>query len=281
MAATDAVDAVVYYTLDGSDPRLRGGLVSQTAIAYTSPVTVNQLTTVKARVKDANGWSPLREAEFYPAGHPRDLQISEILYAPMGTNAVDGKRLEFVEIRNSGPARISLDQIRISGGIDFVFPSGLFLDPGEHTVVVSDEPAFVARNDSVRVAGEYSGNLSNSGERITLGHSAFGTIQQVVYSNWFPWPQAAHTLGHSLIPVDLSNRGRPTQSTAWMASRHPGGTPGTARSVDPNWIEDEILGWIYSDTGEMKTGDWLYSTIIGWFYFGSESPSGRWFWVLK
>jgi hypothetical protein len=42
--------AAIYYTLDGSDPRLAGGGISQNAILYSGPVTLNFLTTVNARV---------------------------------------------------------------------------------------------------------------------------------------------------------------------------------------------------------------------------------------
>src|SRR5262249_20767679 len=58
---------VIYYTTDGSDPRLRGALVNPVAIAYSRPITINNVLFIRARVKDGGNWSPLVEATFYPA----------------------------------------------------------------------------------------------------------------------------------------------------------------------------------------------------------------------
>lgn len=55
----------IYYTLDGSDPRLSGGeLKTRGAFAYSSPVKINGNGTVKARVKSGTNWSALTEATF-------------------------------------------------------------------------------------------------------------------------------------------------------------------------------------------------------------------------
>jgi hypothetical protein len=54
----------IYYTLDGSEPRLAGGKVSPKAKAYDSPVTVDGNVVAKARVLLESDWSPLTEAEF-------------------------------------------------------------------------------------------------------------------------------------------------------------------------------------------------------------------------
>src|SRR5690606_31597401 len=43
----------IFFTLDGSDPRLIGGATAPTAIEYSGTITLSQPTTVKARVRSS------------------------------------------------------------------------------------------------------------------------------------------------------------------------------------------------------------------------------------
>jgi autotransporter-associated beta strand protein len=55
----------IYYTLDGSDPRVENtGAVSPTATAYTTALTITGQKTLKARVLSGGVWSALDEAVF-------------------------------------------------------------------------------------------------------------------------------------------------------------------------------------------------------------------------
>lgn len=55
----------VWYTVDGSDPRLTGGGVNTTsATAYTGPVIFSETTQVKARVLNGSSWSALNAATY-------------------------------------------------------------------------------------------------------------------------------------------------------------------------------------------------------------------------
>jgi len=56
---------VVYYTTDGSDPRLVGGAINTTsAQTYSGNVTLSETTHVKARILRNGQWSALSEATF-------------------------------------------------------------------------------------------------------------------------------------------------------------------------------------------------------------------------
>ena len=56
---------VVYYTTDGSDPRLIGGAVNTaSASTFASDVSLESTTLIKARVNDNGDWSALTEALF-------------------------------------------------------------------------------------------------------------------------------------------------------------------------------------------------------------------------
>ncbi|HKX60606.1 MAG TPA: CotH kinase family protein, partial [Verrucomicrobiae bacterium] len=47
----------IYYTLDGSDPRARGGQPSAKAVAYKGPVTAKAGETIRTRVRRGDQWS--------------------------------------------------------------------------------------------------------------------------------------------------------------------------------------------------------------------------------
>lgn len=60
-----AADRDIYYTLDGSDPRMPGGTIGGTAMLYGGPVPINGDVTVKARMRLQSGeWSALVETQF-------------------------------------------------------------------------------------------------------------------------------------------------------------------------------------------------------------------------
>ncbi|MGJ8696580.1 MAG: chitobiase/beta-hexosaminidase C-terminal domain-containing protein [Verrucomicrobiaceae bacterium] len=60
---------VVYFTTDGSDPRVLGGGIAGTP--YAGPVTLNDDTRVRARVLEGGTWSPEIDVEFtLPFAHP-------------------------------------------------------------------------------------------------------------------------------------------------------------------------------------------------------------------
>ncbi|MFH1107984.1 MAG: CotH kinase family protein [Planctomycetota bacterium] len=62
----DPGTGTVYYTLDGTDPRLPGGAVSPTALEYTGPLVLTVDTEVKARINYGSTWSALNKAKLEP-----------------------------------------------------------------------------------------------------------------------------------------------------------------------------------------------------------------------
>ena len=63
-----ATQGAVYYTLDGSDPRLVGGGVSPVAKKYTRPVRISKSSVVKVRVRFEEEWSAIDELPFEVKG---------------------------------------------------------------------------------------------------------------------------------------------------------------------------------------------------------------------
>jgi hypothetical protein len=67
---------IVYFTTDGSDPRTWDLKASVSANAISeNGITINNTTTIKARTKDGNEWSPLHEIKVVPNGNEITIHI--------------------------------------------------------------------------------------------------------------------------------------------------------------------------------------------------------------
>ena len=85
-----AAEGIIYYTSDGSDPRLPGGTLSPTAKTLPgNGVPVNSAVQLQARLQLADGsWGPLSSAKFTNAV-PADasiLLVSEVESHPARTS---------------------------------------------------------------------------------------------------------------------------------------------------------------------------------------------------
>ncbi len=210
----------LYYSLDGSDPRLPGGAVNPQATRVTGVVTLPHSVTVKARAYANQTWSPLSEALFAVGPVKESLRISEIMYHPSNGDA------EYLEVQNVGAEKINLNQVHFTDGITFTFDA-VDLDPGQVTLIVSDANAFAfAYGSGLPVAGIYTGKLSNSGERITLVDALDQTIQSFSYDD--DWYKTTDGDGYSLVAVDPAHTDPNDMSRrdAWMPSPTQGGSPG-------------------------------------------------------
>jgi hypothetical protein len=152
----------------------------------------------------------------YPLVGP--IVFNRIMYRP----ASGGD--EFVELLNSATYPIALydplypeNRWRISGGIEYTFDSTILLEPGEKILIVpTNAPAFRLKyglSDAIKIAGPYTNQLSNSGERIALfrpdppqqppasnaGLVPYILVEDVTYSPTAPWPTAADGTGAALL----------------------------------------------------------------------------------
>ena len=234
--------AKIYYTLDGSDPRLPGGTIAPAAVEYTSAVTLSTTTRVRARIIDGSSASAEIDATFL-SDQPFPVRIVELHYHPANhPNVVDDEDLEFFELLNTGNQAVSLDGVRI---VDFAnpgysFPAGLTLAPGERIVVARDPAVFqtvYGNNINLAPAGYDPANLSNGGERVRLLGPAGETIQDFTYDDVAPWPTSPDGGGPSLEIIDPL--GDPADAANWRASSVNGGTPGTgaADTTSPTVLE--------------------------------------------
>ena len=100
---------VIYYTTDGSDPRLSGGTIAPSAKKYTESIVLPQgVTDIKARVKEGNSWSAMSLQRFYVEQTYSDLVINEIMYRSDSICSPYFEELDYLEIYNKGSQNIDL-----------------------------------------------------------------------------------------------------------------------------------------------------------------------------
>ncbi len=253
---TVPTNTTVYYTLDGTDPRLHGSAtgndIAAGARTYSGPITVNANSRLVARARNPNHtaltgpnnpplksiWSGNVEATYVVTPFP--ITVSEIMYHPAGDGADTGfeaDEFEYIEFLNTGISAVNLVGFELKGGIDFKFaPTNAVtsLAAGGRMLLVKSLAAFKARYPAaLPIAGEFSGNLGNDGDRIAL----FGPLQEPVFD--FRYEPTWHTntdgAGRSLVlknestaPALLGN------VDSWRPSANDNGSPGVQ---DPNPLE--------------------------------------------
>ncbi len=292
---------VVWYTLDGGDPRQEGGAIAPGAIQYDgNPLTLSRSTRVRARVLNGDEWSAVTDALFLtelPAD-ASNLRITEINYNPLdgrpefGESDVDGARFEFIELQNVAATAINLsgvkfEQTAVNGqdeGISFFFGPQT-LGPGQRTVIVRDRAAFQSRYGTEVPLGQgdsglgdavpsqwTGGSLSNGGETLTVRDASGVLIEQLRYDDEGSWPDRADGDGATLERT--ATDGDPLDGGAWRSSREIGGSPGAAGSEPVETVVvNEILS--NSDTPAVDRIEFLNRTgatidMSGWYISDSS-----------
>ncbi len=217
-----------FYTLDGSDPRTPVGTVSTNAFGYRLPFTINRTTTVSARALLDDTWSDLRRATYIMSNDYSKIIISEVMYQPPGTNTLQERNREFVELKNTGLETLDLSGVNFRG---FFFPTGATIGPGEFRVLVRNSNEFQAVHPGVRVDGTYLTYLLNDDSTLYLNHASGGVLFSMSYGTFGPWPttpddHGVTQLGFSLVPVDPKHLPDPHHYRSWRASTFEGGSPG-------------------------------------------------------
>ena len=216
----------VYYTLDGSDPRLTGGSVAPGALTYSGAIPLQESVQVKSRVLAGGTWSALNAADFTIIQTFTNLFVTEIMYHPPARDGVDGDEFEFVELKNVSDQELDLSGVHFTNGIQFTFPRGFKLAPGRFVLLVSNASAFTLKYPNVKLDGLYTGRLSNGGETLTLVHAVGTPIFSVKYDGKNPWPLTPDGQDFSLVPINPNLNPDPNDPAHWRASSDIGGSPG-------------------------------------------------------
>ena len=258
----------IFFTTDGSDPRLVGGAVSPTAQSYSVPIGITGPTVVRARVLTGTSWSPIIEHVFFPPQDFSKLLITEVMYHPPNVGAIDSDEYEFVELKNAGTNTLSLGGLRFNG-ITYNFPANATLAPEQFYVIARNAARFSEKYPGVAIHGAFSGRLDNGGETLTISHVLGGRVVSVNFDDDAPWPITADEFGFSLVPVQPNANPDPDDARNWRASTFIGGSPGVddpAPIVAPVLI-NEVLS--HSETGidfiELFNPNGAAVDIGGWF----------------
>ena len=219
----------ILYTTDGTDPRLPGGDVSPHALAARSNATVqiDRTTLVRARILDETTWSPLHEALYVVEDGYVTLKVTELMYHPDQCMQRDPDDCEFIELQNTGDTATDLYGASFSDGIGFAFSYPASMEPGAFLVLASDSAGFRERY-GFGPFGQYSGRLSNRGERLALEHAFGDVIWEMEYMDRAPWPEEADGDGYSLVLVRPDQQRPPNLPSSWRASSSVGGSPGAS-----------------------------------------------------
>jgi hypothetical protein len=173
--------------------------------------------------------------------------IDELMYHPADVND------EYIELYNPTGRHIVLENAagswRLDGGVDYTFPAGAALPAGGRLIVVNFDPhAETARlsnfaaaygtrplTPGVHIVGPWSGNLSNRGESVALEKPeppdqpgdlrSWIIVDEVIYGDVLPWPQAADGTGEALQRVSAEGSRSGNDPANWHATLP---TPGNA-----------------------------------------------------
>ncbi len=173
--------------------------------------------------------------------------ISEIQYHPpdLGTN--DNTLDEFVELLNITGAPVPLydpshptNTWQLDDAVEFTFPTGIALLPGQPVLVVGFDPqtnaaalaefrATYSLSETATIFGPYAGKLDNSAESVELfkpdspqtdgpdaGLVPYVLVDRVHYRDLPPWPPAADGTGASLQRLNVAAYGN--EPTNWTAA---------------------------------------------------------------
>ncbi len=172
---------------------------------------------------------------------PPPVAINEIYYHPLGDRDEDE---ELVELRNNTGAAINLRGYSFSDGIRFTFEEDHVLEPGGF-VVVCRNAEHVRQSFAIdNAVGDFEGQLSNDGERLTLVDASSAFVDSVRYGDDGDWPVAADGLGHSLekiVPTAIGD-----DPASWTAATH--------RTTD-GWSTFSVTGTATSSRFFIYLGD--------------------------
>ena len=259
------------------DMFLRGETTQGGGDNVSDPLFLTSPVLLRARSYDSGSkeWSALNEAFFsidsVPAGSD-NLIISEINYHPFNPTrseeievSTDRDDFEFIEFFNTGASAVDLTGIRFESGVNFTFPDNTILAAGKYLLLVRDREAFETRYgvSAVQIY-EYTGRLSNDGEKLRVIDDTSDPIIDFTYNDQIPWPKVADGDGSSLI---LSGEAL-NDPSSWVASRNQGGSPGEAEAETVTYAEWALQNAVQGGPEDDDDGDTVSNYLE--YYFGSR-----------
>lgn len=200
------------------------------AMEYIGTIDLTETTNINARSFDNGRWSALHQAVFSLTNYSQYLKLTEIHYHPLDNNIINGRELEFIELKNFSDKTIDLGLMHFSEGIYFTFKPGSKLQAGQTIVLASNCNEFEKRY-GIPPFDCFDGNLDNSGEKIVLLDALTDTIFSLEYDDKTPWTTLADGAGYSLVLIDTNSDIK--NPLNWVASKYIHGSPGEEDIATP------------------------------------------------
>ena len=122
---------------------------------------------------------------------------------------------EFIEIKNTGDETVNLTGVYFSGtGFVYQFPPSAQILPNSTKILASNMAVFRTKY-GVAASGQFTRNLSSTGENLVLVDGFGNVIDNVYYSNLPPWPDADGNGSYLELPDPLSDN---NVGSNWIAS---------------------------------------------------------------
>ena len=210
--------SVIESFIDQTVATISEAAVRENSKWFTVPNLSNEITKIKDFLKLRIAWITSAIGQFSNCSNVSvpPLVITKIMYNPNTTiDFPKSNDQEFIEIKNAGNSEVNLTGIYFSGtGFVYQFPANSTISPNEVKILANNPVVFMARY-GIPPSGQFTRNLSNTGEKLVLSDGFGNVIDSVSYSNLPPWP-SADSNGYYLELIDpLSDN---SDATNWVAS---------------------------------------------------------------
>jgi len=159
----------------------------------TIPDLSGEITKIKNFMKNRIEWmtTKIGPATSCPSINLPSLVITKIMYNPdTSVDFPNSNDQEFLEIKNTGNQTVDLTGIYFGGtGFVYRFPAHSEIRQGA-TTILANKPMVFTRKYGILPSGQFTRNLSNTGENLVLADGFGNVIDSVSYSNLQPWPNA-------------------------------------------------------------------------------------------
>ncbi|MBZ5640113.1 MAG: CotH kinase family protein [Acidobacteriia bacterium] len=253
---------VIYYTLDGTDPRLAGGGTSPSAVAYAGPLPIGAEARIRTRALNGAIWSAINDATFQPVPL---VYVNEVL--PQNVNCQHDEHGEFdpwIELYNPETTTADLSGLFLTDDPTvphkWSIPAGTKLC-GLHVLLLwaDNEPGEGDLHTNFRLnpAGgsvllfDQAGNLADSlaypalNVNVSYGRSPDGTSNLSPF--FYATPAAPNAVAATRILLDEYNAVLPTK---YLKNNGSDSYFGTAMGNGGDWFELvvvqdhlDIRGW--------------------------------------